>query len=410
MAKRIIMMADMQSFYASIEKANHPEWENHPVIVSGDPAKRSGIILAACPQAKKFGIKTTEPLWQARQKCPQAIVARPHMQLYINMAGLIHEILEHYTSTVEVFSIDELFLDMTGSIGLLGDPHDIAKAIQQEIENATGIFVRIGIAPNKILAKMACDAFAKKNQSGIFELNADNMQQAMWPLPVSKLFGVGSKMEKHLMRLGIQTIGQLARFPIETLRKRWGINGEVLWRLANGIDDAPVSPGTHTYQKAVGHRMTLPVDYKNAADIKVVLLELSEEVARRARKQGYVGETVSLGIGGADWKRPSGFHRQTKLTAPTNYGLDLYHAILPLFEKHWDQMPIRSASVTLSQLSTGTTRQLSFFDKPLKKEKLSNAMDHIYEKYGPTAMIRAVSLKAAGQVHERAAKIGGHYK
>ncbi|WLV23498.1 DNA polymerase IV [Aciduricibacillus chroicocephali] len=409
--KQTILMADMQSFYASVEKASHPEWANKPVIVSGDPEKRSGIILAACPLAKKYGIETTEPLWQARRKCPEAVIVRPRMQLYIDVSCLITSILERYSDKVEVFSIDEQFIDVTGSTGLFGDPALIARQMQQEILEQTGIFARVGIAPNKVLAKMACDAFAKKNKSGIARLSDDNFREKMWPLPVSKLFGVGSRMKQHLNRIGIRTIGQLAEFPVDRLRKRWGINGEVLWRFANGIDLSPVSPDTHEqHQKAIGHRMTLPRDYETAEEIRVILLELSEEVARRARRQGYIGQTASLTIGGTEYHGRSGFHRQIRMLSATSSGLDLYRAILPLFEKHWDGLPIRSAGISLSQLSDAATIQLNLFEPTLQKERLNEAMDAVRDKYGPTAMFRASSLAAAGQVHERAAKIGGHYK
>lgn len=408
--ERIVFMADMQSFYASIEKSSHPEWADCPVVVSGDPEKRSGIILAACPLAKKFGIRATEPLWQARQKCPQAVVIRPRMQLYIDMSCAITEILENYSGTVEIFSIDEQFIDVTESVGLFGDPFLMARNMQREIYDLTGVYARIGIGPNKILAKMACDAFAKGNTDGIFKLDQSNMQKMMWPLAVKELFGVGSRMNRHLDKLGIQTIGQLARFPLDSLRKRWGINGELLHRLANGIDHSPVAPDTHQHQKAVGHNMTLPHDYETLEEIKVILLELSEEVARRTRRHGYFGQTVSLGIRGADFSFPTGFHRQIKLLSPTDYGMDIYRAALILLKRHWDQSPVRSASITLSQLAPADSQQLNLFDTPLKKEGLNRAMDHIYQKYGPTAMFRASSLKAAGQVHERAEKIGGHYK
>lgn len=407
---RTILMADMQSFYASIEKANHPEWEHLPVVVSGDPAKRSGIILAACPLAKKRGVKATEPLWMARQKCPEAIVVKPRMQLYIDMAATITDILENFSNKVEVFSVDEQFIDITESVNLFGEPHQIAQAMQKEIKDTTGIYARVGIASNKFLAKMACDAFAKKKASGIFHLENGQLQDVLWPLSIGEMFGVGSRMKKHFDKLGIQTIGQLARFPVSVLKKRWGINGELLWRLANGIDPTPVTPETHQYQKAIGHNMTLPHDYETFEDIKVILLELSEEVARRARRHGYLGSTVTLGVRGVDFKQRTGFYRQMKLLSPTDFGMDLFKAAVILLKRHWDGMPIRSASITLSQLESAKSRQMNLFDEPFKKEGLNQALDHIYKKYGPTAMFRASSLTRAGQVHERAQKIGGHYK
>ncbi|MGY0691848.1 DNA polymerase IV [Virgibacillus sp. FSP13] len=408
--KRVIFLVDMQTFYASVEKAENPKLKDKPVIVSGDPERRSGIILAACPIAKKYGVKTAEALWEAKNKCPEAVVIRPRMQRYIDVSCQITEILEHYTDLVEVFSIDEQFLDITGSQKLFGDPFTIAKKIQREIMEETGIYARVGMGPNKVLAKIACDAFAKKNRTGIFQLDKSNMKETMWELPIGKMFGVGSRMRHHLQRMGIQKIGQLANFSVDALTKRWGINGQVLWQTANGIDYAPVTTKTHDGQKAVGHRMTLPRDYETFDEIKVILLELSEEVARRARADGYRGNTVSVSVGGADFSFKTGFHRQIKLASPTNFGMDIFRSALHLFRIHWDRQPIRSAGITLSQLQPADPYQLSFFDLSLKKEHLSQAMDDIYTKYGPTAIVRASSLTNAGQAFSRAEKIGGHYK
>src|SRR5699024_3575377 len=247
--KNTIFLVDMQSFYASVEKAYHPEWKDKPVIVSGDPKKRSGIILAACPLAKKYGVETAEPLWQAKQKCPHAITVQPHMQLYVDLSCVIPSILERYTNKVEVFSIDEQFMDMTSRSLTDEEIKQKAKSIQEEIMTATGVYARVGIGPNKILAKLACDNFAKKNPKGIFRLGHDNMKEVMWPLTTNKLFYAGSRLTKHLIGVGTQTIGQLANFPVHLLKKRWGINGILLWQLANGIDESPVTPGTHETQK-----------------------------------------------------------------------------------------------------------------------------------------------------------------
>jgi len=406
---KTIFLVDIQSFYASIEKAYHPEWKNKPVIVSGDPKKRSGIILAACPLAKKFGIQTTEPLWQAKQKCSHAIIVQPHMQLYVNLSCLITSILEQYTSQVEVFSIDEQFMDMT-HILTQQTPFDAAKAIQQEIMESTGVYARIGIAPNKLLAKMACDAFAKKNSTGIFHLNFTNMQDTMWPLPVQTLFHVGSRMKKHLEAMGIQTIGQLANFPLQRLKKRWGINGIVLWQLANGIDESLVKPETHEYQKAIGHHMTLPYDYAKQEDIRVVLLELCEKVGRRIRTQRYIGQTVSLNMRYGDFNLAAGFNRQITLLNATDDGQEIYEAVLYLFNLYWDFMPIRSIGISVSNLQSSETRQLSLFNTSRNKERLNQVLDDLHDTYGPTAVFHAASLTTAGQVHERAKKIGGHYK
>lgn len=409
MKDKVIFLADIQSFYASVEKVRNDAYKDKPLVVAGDPERRSGIILAACPLAKKFGVKTAEPLWQAQNKCPELVVARPHMQMYIDISIAITKIMEQFTELVEPFSIDEQFMDVTGSEKLFGNSDEIAVKVQQKIQNETGMYSRIGIGKNKVLAKMACDNFAKKNQAGIFRLDETTMNQ-LWALPIGKMYGVGSRMSKHLQGMGIFTIGQLANTPLEMLRKRWGINGEVLWQTANGIDFSPVMPKTHNEQKAVGHHMTLPRDYIELAEIKTVLLELCTEVARRSRVKGYAGTTLSCSVKGADFDVPTGFHRQTSLAGPTNFDLDLFKAAYDLFLSHWDRQPVRSLGISLSGLQPAGCHQLDLFNNYLEKEMLNHALDMIWDKYGRTAIYRASSLTQSGQAFERAKKIGGHYK
>lgn len=407
-----ILLVDMQSFYASIEKADNPHLREKPVIVSGDPKKRSGVVLAACPLAKQYGVKNAERLWEAQQKCPEAVIIRPRMQRYLEVSCQITEILETFTDLVEPYSVDEQFLDVTVTQKLFGNSFTISQSIKSEILNKTGVVARVGIGPNKVLAKMACDHFAKKSPNGIFHLAHTNLKKELWPLPIGKMFGVGHRMEKHLLNMGIRQIGHLATFPLEKLKKRWGINGHLLWLTANGIDHSPVTLHTHDEQKAVGHHMTLPRDYKRLNDIKVVLLELSEEVARRARTKHYRGSTVSVAVRGASFEFPTGFNRQMKLSSPTNDGLTIFKAACKLFQAHWNKFPIRSIGVTLSQLQSDFSLQLSLFDleTALKQERLNQTLDHLFNKYGPTSIVRASSLTNAGQAFERAAKIGGHYK
>jgi nucleotidyltransferase/DNA polymerase involved in DNA repair len=409
MKDKVIFLADIQSFYASVEKVKNNAYQNKPLVVAGDPERRSGIILAACPLAKNFGIKTAETLWEAQNKCPELVIVKPHMQDYINVSVAISQIMEQFTDLVEPFSIDEQFLDISRSLGLLGNEYEIAYTLQQQILNDIGLYARVGIGKNKILAKMACDNFAKKNKIGIFKLDDTNMEQ-LWKLPIGKMFGVGRKMERHLQGMGIFTIGQLARLPVDVLKKRWGINGEVIWQTANGIDYSPVSVKTHQQQKTIGHHMTLPRDYSELEEVKIVLLELCTEVARRCRNKGYMGTTVSCGVRGADFTVPTGFHRQITLTIPTNFDMDIFKATYELFLKYWDRQPVRSLGVSLTNLQSSDCYQIDLFDNYLDREQLNNALDTIWDKYGRTAIYRASSLTKAGQASERARKIGGHYK
>lgn len=406
----VIFLVDMQSFYASIEKLKDPRFKNQPVIVAGDPKQRSGIVLAACPQAKKMGVKTAEPLWQALAKCPHAQVAKPNMSLYIDISMQITECLERYSDLVEVYSIDEQFVDVTHTLHLFGNKEETAKMIQADIMELTGIQSRVGIGPNKVLAKMACDHFAKKNASGIAELSSENIKEKLWPLPISCLFGVGSRMEKHLIRMGLHTIGHLADHPIEWLKKRWGINGEVLHRFANGIDTSPVTNKTHSKQKAIGHHMTLPRDYTTAEEIKVVLYELAIEVARRTRKQNYLGNVVGVSVRGSTFGMSEGFSRQQKLSDPTQLSDVIYQTARSLFEASWTGIAVRAVGINLSGLESKDTRQLSLFDDPMEKEKLEQVIDELKENYGALSIMRASSLLEAGQAQVRANKIGGHWK
>ncbi|WP_028778171.1 DNA polymerase IV [Shimazuella kribbensis] len=406
----IILLVDIQSFYASVEKVRNPELQNRPVVVSGDPNRRSGVILAACPIAKSYGIKNAETLWEAMKACPEVVVVRPQMGLYLQISLQITEILEGFTDLVEPYSIDEQFLDVTGSERLFGDIDTISKKIQQAIYNETGVYARVGIGPNKVLSKMACDNFAKKNKQGIFRLDQTNIKEKLWPLPVNNCFGVGRRMTRNLQRIGITTIGELANYPLEKLKKHWGINGHVLWMTANGMDLSPVTLTSFSQQKAIGHHMTLPRDYRRAADIEVILLELCEEVCRRARRQHLAGITVHVGCRSADFDCPTGFSRQQNLGYAQNETMPIFHAAKQLFHQHWDGEPIRSLGISLGGLSPDSPIQLDLFTDRNKKRALGAVVDEIKERYGSTAILHAASLTSAGQAAERAKKIGGHYQ
>ncbi|KHF40017.1 DNA polymerase IV [Halalkalibacter okhensis] len=408
---KTIFLVDMQSFYASIEKARYPYLKDKPLVVSGDPKRRSGVILAACPLAKKRGIKNGERLWEAEQKCLDLVVVPPKMQDYITISIEITNILEQYTDLVEPFSIDEQFIDVSGSHTLFGPPLEMAEKIQRQIWEKTKVRARIGIGENKVLAKMACDHFSKKNQSGIFWLKKEELERTLWRLPVEKMFGVGGRMASHLRNMGIRTIGQLAAVPLKRLQDKWGINGHVLSMTANGEDFSPVTTSSHDGQKAIGHGMTLPRDYIGLAEIRVVLLELCEEVCMRARKSKVMGQTVTVSVSGASYEIRSGFHRQATLYEPTNYVMDIFRMAEKIFLQFWDKNPIRRLAVSLTKLCRDDELQLSLFDTGRnKKTDLGYVMDGIKEKYGTTALIRASSLTKAGQAFERAKKIGGHYK
>ena len=409
--RKIIFLIDMQSFYASVEKAANPAYRDQPLVVSGDPARRAGIVLAACPIAKKFGVSTTQRLGEAMRKCPDLVVLRPRMKMYLDVSVQISSILYRYTDLVEPYSIDEQFCDMTGVMHFHQmNAEQLAGDMQRRIWEEVGVYARVGISENKILAKMACDNFAKKVKGGIFILPRDQMATYLWPLSIGCLFGVGARMEKHLQRIGILTIGDLAQTSLDRLRAKWGVNGVVLWQTANGIDDSPVTVSTHDQQKAIGHQMTLPRDYVRREELEVVLLELSEEVGRRARRKGYRGTVFSLGCVGGAYTEPIGFHHQMTFSQATNATDHLYHAARQLFRKHWDGFAVRRLGVALSGLQATDYVQLDLFEDRSRYEALEEVVDALRDQYGSAIIRRASSFLPYGQAFERANKIGGHYK
>ncbi|MEC0270121.1 DNA polymerase IV [Paenibacillus anseongense] len=417
---RTIYLSDCQSFYASVEKASHPGLENLPVVVAGDPARRSGIILAACPIAKSFGISTAQRLGEALQLCPNVIVMRPHMQRYIDVSLAITDIYKEYTDLVEVFSIDEQFLDVTGSLNHFRcNAEELAVMIQKKVAASMNVRIRVGIGPTKILAKQATDNFAKKNQNGIFTLGKEDVERVLWPLSVDKMYGVGSRMTRHFVNLGMTTIGHVAKTPLHVLkqkfRARFGkqsdIQAEVMWRTANGLDDSPVTPGTfNVAPKSIGHGMTLPRDYTTAEEVDIVLLELTEEVCRDARKKGYTSGTIHVFCMCSPYDAPTGFSQQRKMPFATNNTLKVFESVREIFHRNWNGHPVRKVGVTLGSLDDEGVTQLDLFEDVTKLRKLDSVLDGIKDRFGNTAIIRASSLMKAGLAADRAGKIGGHYK
>ncbi|WP_237690642.1 DNA polymerase IV [Paenibacillus caui] len=416
--ERTIFLVDGQSFYASIEKAARPDLKDKPVAV-GDPTRKSGIILAACPVAKSCGVTTAERVGEALAKCPELVVIRPRMQAYITVSLLITEIFESFTDQVEPYSIDEQFLDVTGSITCFGPPEEIARQIQARVLLSTGVWTRCGIGPTKILAKMATDNFAKKRSEGIFRLDTTNIESALWPLPVNQMFMTGSRMTYHFNRMGLRTIGDIARLDLGDFKRRMryemgrqsDIQAEYYWQTARGIDPSPVVPGIRSKLKSVSHGKALRSSlYHKLEDIEVVLLELVVEVCRRCRRLGYIGQVVSVGATETNGERSSSFHRQVTLQHPTSLSHEVAAAAREIFHKYWRGMPVSHLHISLTELSDDSVLQLTLFDDRVKAYALERASDEIKDRYGSDAIIRASSLLQSGVARERAGQIGGHYK
>ncbi len=408
MPEKVIFLADMESFYASVESARDPSLRGKPVAVCGDPALRHGIILAASREAKAHGIKTGQPAWEARRMCPWVIFIHPRMQAYIDCSLQITEIFKQFSDRVFPYSIDEQFIDLTGSTKLFGTPRQAAEQLMEKIRNETGIRCRIGMGENMLQAKMACDCFAKKRAEAFFELNSANYAHFTWPLPVGSLFGVGHRMVKNLNRIGVRNIGHLARLPRGMLGRLWGVNGELLWLNARGIDYSTLETNSAPGQKGVGHTATLPRDYRRQGEIELVLLEMTEEVCARTRRQGKVGSTVHLYCKGSDFDFPTGFSRQKTLPESTANTMKIYPVVLDLFRRHWDRKPVRAVGISLSGLTPFRQLQLALNADYEKAEALAEAAGQVRKRFGKTSLFRAASLKVGAQLFERAGKIGGH--
>ncbi|MFC7681696.1 DNA polymerase IV [Paenibacillus sp. GCM10028914] len=415
---RHIFLIDGQSFYASVEKAAHPEYRDKPVAV-GDPARLNGIVLAACPIAKSRGVTTASRVGEALAKCPDLIVIRPRMQTYIQVSLLITQIFESYTDLVEPYSVDEQFLDVTGSIAYFGSPYEIAKRIQNHVLLSTGVWTRVGIGPTKVLAKMATDNYAKKMSEGIFELSFDKLESTLWTLPVHHMFMVASAMTRHFTRMGLNYIGDIARMEFaefkQRMRREMGKQSDIqaayYWQTARGIDPSPVVSGIRHQLKSISHGKALRWSlYRRLQDIEVVLLELVVEVCQRTRRHRYLGSVVSVSAAETDGERTSWFSRQMTLPEPTALTHEVAAAARKLFIDHWSGLPVSNLSISLSQLTDDSVIQLTLFDDRSLAFRKERVIDEIKNRYGSSAIMRASSLKAAGVARERAEQIGGHYK
>lgn len=416
--ERMILLSDCQAFYASVEKAAHPEYAERPVAV-GDPTRMNGIVLAACPLAKSRGVTTASRVGEALTKCPELVVIRPRMGTYIKVSLLISEIYQVYTDLVEAFSIDEQFLDVTGSLRAFGgDLPEMIHSIQQHVLLSTGVWTRVGIGPSKILAKMA-NNFAKKKEGGTFRLDYDNLDTELWPRPVHEMFMVAGRMTRNFYRMGITTIGDIARMELGefkqrmrmTMGKQSDIQAEYYWQTARGIDPSPVVTGIRHQMKSVGHGKALRWNlYTRLEEIEVVLLELVIEVCQRARKYRYMGSVVSVAVVETDGSTSNSYSRQTTLPEPSALTHEVAAAAYRLFVDHWTGMPLSRLSVTISELTDDRVMQLTLFDDRLRTLGREQVIDQIKTRYGSQALIRASSLLESAVALERAEQIGGHYK
>jgi DNA polymerase-4 len=384
--ERAILLADMNAFFASVHQAVDPRLRGKPVIVAGDPEKRQGIVLTASYEAKHRGIITGMPVWQARAFCPDAVFVKPEYYLYTEFSSRILGIMRDFTPLVEPFSIDEAFMDVSGCRRLFGPAEEIARALKKRVRSEVGITCSVGVAPNKLLAKMAAEL---QKPDGLTVLGQDDVPGRLWPLPVSELFGVGRRYQEHLRKLNIHTIGELANYPMSILKRKFGLVGEVLWLSANGLDSSPVDPHSLDQVKSIGQQITLPRDYRGN-EIRTVILELSDLIAYRLRKEGYVGKTVVLTLRDTNLTWLS---RMQTIPEMTNLAPDLSLVALSLLKKHWSpKWPVRLVGITAANLVSHRIDQLSIFSEKERLQHIELACDRVRDRYGKNTIVRGVSL------------------
>ncbi len=390
MNNRIIFHIDVNSAYLSWEAAYRLQHgasldlRSIPSVVGGDISKRHGIILAKSIPAKKYGIKTGEPLLTALQKCPSLEVIPPNYSLYLQCSMGMVDILKDYSPKIEQYSIDECFMDYTHMNKLFGSPAEAANHLRARIKKELGFTVNIGISSNKLLAKMASD-FKKPDR--VHTLFTHEIQEKMWPLTVSDLFMVGRATTTKLHHLGIHTIGELANTSLDLLHAHFKSHGTLIYHYANGKDHSQVKP-TLPKAKGIGNSTTISFDVEDGSTAKLILLSLTETVAMRLREAKMMTRLISVSIKSSEFVS---YSHQKVLAEPTDITKDIYDTICELFDEAWKHEKIRHLGVRVSSLSSNTNLQLSLFHYKRQKKytALDRSIDKIRKKYGKKSIIRA---------------------
>ncbi len=385
---RTILHVDMDAFFASVEQREHPKLKGKPVIVGADPqgGRGRGVVSTCSYEARRFGVHSAMPISQAYRLCPHGIYLPPNGALYHQVSQQIFAIFYEFTDLVEPLSIDEAFLDVTGSLHLFGDGRTIAQKIKQRIKEQTQLTASIGVAPNKFLAKVASDL---EKPDGLVVVTEEGIKEFLWPLDISRLWGAGKRTQAILRAMHINTIGQLAQFPVELLRKKFGTLGEHFHRLAHGIDPRPVV--TSEEVKSISNEHTFENDVHDVEVLRRQLIYLTEKVGFRLRKKGLKGRTLHLKLRYSDF---STITRNATITPPTDQTHEMLEVVLNLFEKNYvPKRKIRLIGVGISGFDHPLTHQLNLFDKiDEKQKKLDRVQDLLSERYGRHIVQRAASL------------------
>lgn len=389
---RVILHCDCNAYFASVETITRPELATVPMAVCGDPKSRHGIILAKNELAKAYGIVTAETVWQAKKKCDKLVLVVPHHDDYRKYCKLINEIYEEYTDQVEAFSIDESWLDVTGSTHLFGSGREIADALRKRVKEELGLTISVGVSYNKVFAKMGSDY---KKPDATTEITRENFKELLWPLPARDLLFVGRSAADKLHCADIDTIGDIAVAGRERLRQLLGRTGDTLWEYAMGLEDGPVRHAGETDPaKSVGCGITFSRNLVGVSDVRAGLLMLCDQVGSRLRQQGMFCKTIQVQI-----KDPQlvTICRQRTLENATSTTKEIFQQSFSIVQASWpENAPIRMLTVTASSLTKEQTMQIGLFDdlaKKQKEEKLDATIDILRERFGTSAVQYGTQLK-----------------
>ena len=393
MEERLIFHIDVNNAFLSwtavdLLKKGYPiDIRTIPSVIGGDEEKRRGIVTAKSPVAKKMGVVTAEPLFMARRKCPDLKIFKGDYALFRRESDQLYRYFCGFTDKVERYSIDECFLDMTGTHFLYSDPIRLAYQMKDEIYRNFGYTVNVGIGNNKLCAKMASD-FEKPNK--VHTLFSHEVQVKMWPLSVSELFMVGKSSSKTLMEMGIKTIGDLAKVDVNILKRRFKSQGEMMHQYAWGIDYSPVEARS-SKSKSISVTETLEKDIDSIPVLRKILLRQADRVGKQARREKLYAKTIAVIFKTSDFVS---YSHQIKLVNPTNVTEEIYKTSLQVLKNGWRGEPLRLIGIRLADFTTDNSKQVSLFDqeKDIHVDKIQEVIDHITDKFGEGTIIPA-SLK-----------------
>ncbi len=392
MSKRwpaIIAHADMDAFYAAVEQHDDPALRGQPLLIG--PRSHRGVVLTASYEARPYGVGSAMPMAEARRRCPQALVVPPRFDRYTEVSSIIMKIFDTFSPKVEPLSLDEAFIDMTGSTDLFGSPEQIGRRIKAAVRDATGLTVTVGMASTKHVAKIA-SAFQKPD--GLTVVEHDQTRSWLAPLPVGRIWGVGPRMQERLQQLGLHTIGDIARLETSDLTKRLGRQGERLYRLACGDDPRPVV--SQRRERSIGSERTLERDVRTIGEIEVHLRQAADRVSARLRQRRFLAGGVRVKLKTAAFSLLS---RQMVLDPPSDLGEVLYVNACKLARQLLPEAPFRLVGLAAYDLSRqGESRQTDLFSEPPRQSRLENTIDVVSSRFGQHAIRRARDLSRSGTV------------